>query len=141
MAPARDAWHARRMARRRTTPRAPKDAHTPHSPAHPAHTHAHDAACPECGRTAGIERAIETNDRMIYMLVVALCRQQGVEVYRKGSKTSLTAYVRSQDAAALDRLEARLNELTPKLDAALSAVLADFVREHTGFELRIPGER
>ncbi len=101
-------------------------------------THSDEGPCPHCGQPAGIERSYEMNDRMFQMLLLALCRQQGIQAYRKGRKTSSRIYVLGPDSAALDRLEARMRELSAKLDIELSKVTAAFLREHTGVELALP---
>lgn len=108
----------------------------PPSAAHAAH--AQGARCERCGTVASIERSYDVNDRMLQMLVVAVCREMGIESYRKGSKNPMTLYVSGPDSATLDRLDSRVKDLAAKLDAELLKVTAAFVREHTGVELTAP---
>jgi hypothetical protein len=113
----------------------------PSSPPPPAdHAHAPGDRCAHGGQPPGVERSYSTNDRLAHVLLVALCKQHGVTAYRK-TKAATRVYVVAPDAATLDRLEARLAELLPKLDAALRPALDAFVREHTGVTLPAPGTR
>ena len=85
----------------------------------------------------GVERSYETNDRMMQMLLLALCRQQGLQSSHKGRKKSKLC-VTAPDSVTLDRFEARANELMAKLDAELLAVTAKFLLEQTGVEFAAP---
>ena len=58
----------------------------------------------------GVERSYDTNDRMMQMLLLALCREQGLQPIQKGrSKSRL--HVSAPDSATLDRFEARAKAL------------------------------
>jgi hypothetical protein len=109
----------------------------PKPPASADHAHDGGLRCGQCGHLHGVERSYQANDRMLHLLLVALCTQLGLEAYRK-SKTSTRVYVVAPDDATLDRLEARLHELLPKLDAELLKVVEAFVREHTGLAISAP---
>ena len=96
----------------------------------------------------GVERSYETNDRMMQMLLLALCRQQGLQSIHKGRKKSklcVTGFqytgpvsLRAPDGVTLDRFEARAKELMAMLDAELLAVTAKFLLEQTGVEFAAP---
>ena len=84
-----------------------------------------------------IERSYKINDRLIQLLLVAVARNLGLDVYRKGRKNSPVIYVAATDVAALDRYDARISELSPLLDAELVEHAIAFVKQHTGVELKL----
>ena len=89
------------------------------------------------GDEMGVERSSDANDRMMQMLLLALCREQGLQATRKGRKTS-KLHVTAPDGATLDRFEARAQELMAKLDQELLALTARFLLEQTGVEFAAP---
>lgn len=99
--------------------------------------HVGEGHCTDCGHAHVIERSYKVTDRSIEWLIVAVAQSLGLRAYRKGRKQSSTIYIAGSDSSALDRCEARVVELTPALDAELMKVMLDYVKKHTGVELKV----
>jgi len=69
-------------------------------------------------------------------LLLALCRSMNLEAYRDDTRSPTTLFV-TAPAAMHDELEARIEDLVPKLDDQLMALTASFIREHCGIDVPI----
>lgn len=101
------------------------------------HTHEGSGHCETCGHQHRVERAYKSGDRLLRALFLALARKMDLEAYSKGRKASATIYVAAPDSASLDRFDARLAELAPRLDAELMKLVQIFVKTHVGVDLRV----
>lgn len=104
---------------------------------HGAHRHDDDVRCEQCGNAMKIERSYKIDDRFLRALVAGLASDVGIDAFTKGRKKG-TIYVASTDVILLDRFDARLRELAPRLDAELLTLATRFIREHTGTEIKTP---
>lgn len=77
------------------------------------------------------------NDRLTRLLFQATCETMGLEAQREGPEELSALSVRAGQSAQ-DRLIARFETLMPQLDEKVTAVAADFIREHLGVEVRRP---
>ncbi len=76
---------------------------------------------------------IEAEDRFAQVLLLALCEQLGLTVARTRGRANFS--VRGE-SSQVDALLARQGRLLEMLDDQLMTVAQDFIREHTGQELR-----
>ena len=77
------------------------------------------------------ERSYATNDRFLRALLISLCRAMGLTPMAKTRKATSPIYVVAS-AEQHDVLTARLDTLGPQLDARLTDVATDFIRQHGG---------
>jgi hypothetical protein len=76
---------------------------------------------------------LEIDDRFVQALVAALCEQLGLTLTPGSERAKLS--IRGE-SSQVDALIARQNHLLPMLDDQLMTVAQNFIREHTGFEIR-----
>jgi hypothetical protein len=102
------------------------------------HTHGPGGHCETCGHAmkTEIECGYEVSDRRMQTLFVAVCQTMKLEPYRLGKKRLL--FVTAPDQATHDALCERFDTLAAKMDQKLTALTADFIREHCGRDVKIP---
>lgn len=107
-----------------------------------AHEHG-GAACPDCGRAAGVEQSFRLRHWLWQGLFLALCSRRGLRPYTKGrgKKAAEELWVRAPDGATIDALWAEYQELQRACDDAVLVTANEFCKARLGCELPIARAR